>query len=47
MHPKLGFFSVVLVALMTIFYRGLFELSKSFLDPFGIDGRFYMLPYTA
>ena len=27
-----------MVVLLTLFYRGLLELSKSFLDPFGNDG---------
>ena len=30
--------SSCMVVLLTLFYRGLLELSKSFLDPFGNDG---------
>lgn len=34
-YPKIGAFSVFLTAILTLFYRGFLELSKSFLDPFG------------
>ena len=33
--PRLGAFTVILGPLIVLFYRGLLELSKSFLDPFG------------
>ena len=33
--PRLGAFTIVLGPLIVLFYRGLLELSKSFLDPFG------------
>ena len=32
---NLGWFSIPMTGLFTLFYRGLLELSKSFLDPFG------------
>jgi len=35
LYPKTGAFSIFLTGVMTLFYRGLLELSKSFLDPFG------------
>lgn len=36
LYPKIGIISVALTALLTLFYRGLLELSKSFLDAFGL-----------
>lgn len=36
--PKVGAYTVVLSAGLTFFYQGLLELSKSFLDPFGVEG---------
>ena len=36
--PKVGAVDIVLSAGLTFFYQGLLELSKSFLDPFGIEG---------
>lgn len=38
LYPDLGTLSIPLVGLLTLFYRGLLELSKSFLDPFGVEG---------
>lgn len=38
LYPQLGIVSIFLTALLTWFYKGLLELSKSFLDPFGVDG---------
>ena len=35
LYPKLGAFAAVLNGFIALFYRGLLELSKSFLDPFG------------
>jgi len=35
LFAKLGVFSIPMTGLFTLFYRGLLELSKSFLDPFG------------
>jgi hypothetical protein len=37
-YPDLGIISYPLTAIMTIFYKGLLELSKAFLDPFGNEG---------
>lgn len=37
LYPRLGPLSMPLCALLTFFFRGLLELSKSFLDPFGND----------
>lgn len=34
LYPRVGILSVPLTGLLTVFYRGLLELSKSFLDPF-------------
>jgi len=38
LYPELGSLSIPLCAIMTHFFKGLLELSKSFLDPFGNDG---------
>lgn len=38
LYSDLGTLSIPLVGLLTLFYRGLLELSKSFLDPFGVEG---------
>eukprot|EP00539_Tryblionella_compressa_P019477 CAMPEP_0178880234 /NCGR_PEP_ID=MMETSP0747-20121128/12362_1 /TAXON_ID=913974 /ORGANISM="Nitzschia punctata, Strain CCMP561" /LENGTH=525 /DNA_ID=CAMNT_0020548129 /DNA_START=37 /DNA_END=1614 /DNA_ORIENTATION=- len=38
LYPDLGIVSVPLVGIMTLFFRGLLTLSKSFLDPFGVEG---------
>lgn len=38
LYPRLGAYSVLLSGLLTLFYQGLLELSKGFLDPFG-NGR--------
>ena len=35
LFPRLGVVSMVAGPLLVLFYRGLLELSKSFLDPFG------------
>ena len=35
LYARLGVFAVVLNSVIALFYRGLLELSKSFLDPFG------------
>mmetsp|Transcript_23752 Transcript_23752/g.55918 ORF Transcript_23752/g.55918 Transcript_23752/m.55918 type:complete len:556 (-) Transcript_23752:59-1726(-) len=38
LFPGLGSLSIFLCAVLTHFFKGLLELSKSFLDPFGNDG---------
>eukprot|EP00977_Amphora_coffeiformis_P002368 scaffold443_cov177-Amphora_coffeaeformis.AAC.15 len=38
LYPELGILSTVLVGLLALFFRGLLALSKSFLDPFGVEG---------
>jgi hypothetical protein len=38
LYPQAGALCVPLSGLLTLFYRGLLELSKSFLDPFGNEG---------
>jgi len=41
LYPDIGcgsILSVPLVGLITLFYRGLLSISKSFLDPFGVEG---------
>jgi len=38
LYSGLGTLSIPLCALLTYFFKGLLELSKSFLDPFGNDG---------
>jgi len=40
LYPETGDLSVPLVMLLTFFYYGVLELSKSFLDPFGNAGSF-------
>jgi hypothetical protein len=35
LYPELGSLSIPLVGILTLFFRGLLKLSKSFLDPFG------------
>ena len=38
LYPELGSLTVPLVGLLALFFRGLLALSKSFLDPFGVEG---------
>ena len=38
LYSELGSLSIPLTGLLTLFYKGLLELSKSFLDPFGNEG---------
>ena len=41
LYPDIGcgsILSVPLIGLITLFYRGLLSISKSFLDPFGVEG---------
>jgi hypothetical protein len=38
LNPELGNLAVPLTGILTLFYKGLLELSKSFLDPFGVEG---------
>jgi len=38
LYPSVGILSVPLVGLLALFFRGLLQLSKSFLDPFGVEG---------
>ena len=38
LFPRLGALSIALSGILGLFYRGLLELSKSFLDPFGNEG---------
>jgi len=38
LYVKMGTFNIVSTALLTLFFKGLLELSKSFLDPFGREG---------
>ncbi len=38
LYSGLGSLSILLCAVLTHFFKGLLELSKSFLDPFGNDG---------
>ena len=38
LYSGLGSLSIPLCALLTLFFKGLLELSKSFLDPFGNEG---------
>jgi len=38
LYGKLGGLSIPLTGLLTFFFKGLLELSKSFLDPFGNEG---------
>jgi len=39
LYPRLGIVSAPLCGLLTLFFHGLLELSKRFLDPFGNEGR--------
>ena len=38
LYVKMGTFNIMSTALLTFFFKGLLELSKSFLDPFGREG---------
>jgi len=38
LYPEAGSLSIPLTGLLTLFFKGLLELSKSFLDPFGVEG---------
>eukprot|EP00970_Alexandrium_tamarense_P010291 scaffold2066_cov172-Alexandrium_tamarense.AAC.8 len=38
LYTKMGTFNIVSTGLLTLFFKGLLELSKSFLDPFGREG---------
>ena len=38
LFPELGSLSIPCCGLLTLFFKGLLELSKSFLDPFGVEG---------
>jgi len=38
LYPSVGILSIPLVGLLALFFRGLLQLSKSFLDPFGVEG---------
>merc|ERR1719491_594524 len=38
LYAELGSLSIPLVGLLALFFRGLLKLSKSFLDPFGVEG---------
>ncbi|KAL7510734.1 hypothetical protein ACHAXN_007618 [Cyclotella atomus] len=38
LYTKMGAFNIISTGLLTLFFKGLLELSKSFLDPFGKDG---------
>ena len=38
LYPKAGALGTPLCGVLTLFYRGLLELAKSFLDPFGNEG---------
>lgn len=38
LYAELGSLSFILVGLLTFFFKGLLELSKCFLDPFGTEG---------
>jgi len=38
LYSDLGSLSVLLTGLLTLFFKGLLQLSKSFLDPFGTEG---------
>jgi len=35
LYPRMGYFALMAAGLITLFFQGLLELSKSFLDPFG------------
>lgn len=38
LYPECGILSLPLVGTLTLFFKGLLSLSKSFLDPFGVEG---------
>lgn len=38
LYPQIGSLTVILSGILTVFFKGLLELSKSFLDPFGTEG---------
>mmetsp|Transcript_508 Transcript_508/g.631 ORF Transcript_508/g.631 Transcript_508/m.631 type:complete len:467 (+) Transcript_508:102-1502(+) len=38
LYSEMGSLSIALTGLLTLFFKGLLELSKSFLDPFGNEG---------
>lgn len=38
LYPSVGILSIPLAGLFSLFFRGLLALSKSFLDPFGVEG---------
>jgi predicted membrane chloride channel (bestrophin family) len=38
LYTKMGAFNIISTGLLTLFFKGLLELSKSFLDPFGREG---------
>ena len=38
LYPELGTLSIPLSGVLALFFRGLMALSKSFLDPFGVEG---------
>jgi len=38
LYAKMGTFNIISTGLLTLFFKGLLELSKSFLDPFGREG---------
>ncbi|KAL7533265.1 hypothetical protein ACHAWF_004443 [Thalassiosira exigua] len=38
LYVKMGTFNIIASGLLTLFFKGLLELSKSFLDPFGREG---------
>jgi len=38
LYTKMGTFNIISTGLLTLFFKGLLELSKSFLDPFGREG---------
>ena len=38
LYPSVGILSIPIVGLLALFFRGLLLLSKSFLDPFGVEG---------
>lgn len=38
LYPEVGSMAIPLVGLLALFFRGLLTLSKSFLDPFGVEG---------
>ena len=38
LYPKVGEMAILVTVIFTFFYRGLLEISKAFLDPFGNHG---------